>query len=274
MITIPVAAPNKLFQWQASLFQFAQKKHYGDDSLYNSKLAIVKQNNYKDATYNDVDWNLTIPYYMTEGIYSYTKNTEQYNIAINLMYSIKQILNTIHFNEAICIIDCDVIPLKRYTGPLPADDEVISCNFYEDWHMKMMVGKDNYQVIEPYLKHDEHNYIDGGFIPMIIRRDTLEKIIDEVIEVSLDVVQRYPDKPQGWWCAMFGFNVACHNHKIKMVSQNNCYFPHMNELDEQNHWFAHYSCDPKFGKGSFPNHNIKEFPNNSFYNTIREWMYR
>jgi hypothetical protein len=47
------------------------------------------------------------------------------------------------------------------------------------------------------------------------------------------------------------------------------------ELNLEKHYFAHYSCDPKFSKGTFPNHNIGEFPhNNVFYDTIREWYYR
>ena len=58
-----------------------------------------------------------------------------------------------------------------------------------------------------------------------------------------------------------------------MLSQDNCYFPHMNELEPQ-HYFAHYSCDPKFSKGKFPNHNITEFPHNAFYDLVREWYYR
>ena len=58
-------------------------------------------------------------------------------------------------------------------------------------------------------------------------------------------------------------------------AQDNTYFPHMNELNLEKHYFAHYSCDPKFAKGIFPNHNIGEFPhNNVFYDTIREWYYR
>ena len=274
MITIPIAAPNKLFQWQASLFQFAQYKVYGNDSIWNSKIGIVKQNNVNDARVSDVDWNLRIPYYMTGGIYDYAKTKHQYNIAINLFYSLKEVISNIQFNEVICIIDCDVIPLKEYTGPLPGDDEMITCNFYEDWHMMISrPDKLNYPYIEPFLTHDEHKYMDGGFVPMMIRKNTLDKIIDEVIDLSLEIVDKHHKEPFGWWCAMGALNAVCHNHKIKMLSQDNCYFPHMNELEPQ-HYFAHYSCDPKFSKGKFPNHNITEFPHNAFYDLVREWYYR
>jgi len=274
MISIPIAAPNKLFQWQASLFQFAQFKVYGNDAIWNSKIGIVKQNNINDARVSDVDWNLRIPYYMTGGIYDYATTKHQYNVAINLFYSLKEVIANIHHNEPICILDCDVIPLKQYTGPLPQDDEIITCNFYEDWHMKISrPDKSNYHYIEPFLKHDTHEYIDGGFVPMIIRKNTLDKIIDEVIDISLQIVDKHHNEPFGWWCAMAGLNIVCHNNHIKMISQDNCYFPHMNELTD-NHYFAHYSCDPKFNKGSFPNHNIGEFPHNKFYDTVREWYYR
>ena len=74
--------------------------------------------------------------------------------------------------------------------------------------------------------------------------------------------------------AVYGLNIACHNNQIKMISMDNCYFPNMNQLDISNHHQAHYSCDPIFHKHQFPNLNVIDFPDNVFYNSIREWMYR
>ena len=50
----------------------------------------------------------------------------------NLFFAINQILNDLDDNEYICIIDCDIIPFKKYDGILPNDNEVITCNKYED----------------------------------------------------------------------------------------------------------------------------------------------
>lgn len=274
MITIPVAVPNKLFQWQASLFQFAQEKVYGSLAYDNSRLVIINKNHHNHPKVNDVSWNLRIPYFITDGIFEKNSFSHVHYCAINLIYGIREILQEIPGNQVINIIDCDVIPLKPYTGPLPEDNQIICCDIYQDWHMKLLPGQENYPVIEPFLKHDTHEFMNGGFVPMLIRKNTLAKIIDEVIDISIKIVDKYEGKPQAWWCAMFALNAVCHNHKIKMISDDNCYIPNMNQLDNEKHFFAHYSCDPKFRKGSFPNINFEQLPQNAFYETIREWMYR
>jgi hypothetical protein len=275
MITIPIAVPNKLFQWQASLFQFAQEKVYGPLAYDNSRIVIVKQNHHNHPLVNDVNWDLRIPYFMVDSIYQANPHLSHiYNVAVNVLYGVKQILQEIPGDQVINIIDCDVIPLRPYTGPLPQENEMICCDYYNPWHMKLLPGEENYPVIEPYLTHDNHQYMNGGFVPMMIRKNTLAKVIDDAIEFSLKVVKENEDNPKGWWAAMFGLNAALHNHKVKMISQDNCYFPHMNEYDAEKHYWAHYSCDPKFHKGSFPNLNFKEFPHNPFYDMIRLWMHR
>jgi hypothetical protein len=277
MITIPVAAPNKLFQWQSSLFQFAQEKIYGADSRFNSLVLIADRNNHSEIV-KDVNWNLRIPYKIVNGIHTILdkEDTHPYFAAGNVFFALKELIKDTNITDYICITDCDVIPLKKYIGILPGPDEVITCNHYEDWHMHLSrPGKLNYNVVEPYLKHDTHEYMDGGFVPIIIQIETLKKIIDEVIDLSIKIVREYLNHPFGWWMQMWAFQIACHNNHIKCIGQDNTYFPHMNELNLEKHYFAHYSCDPKFSKGTFPNHNIGEFPhNNVFYDTIREWYYR
>ena len=69
MITIPIAAPNKMFQWESSLFQFAQEKIYGADSRFNSLVLIVDRNNHNEIV-KDVNWNLRIPYKIVNGIHT------------------------------------------------------------------------------------------------------------------------------------------------------------------------------------------------------------
>jgi hypothetical protein len=59
-----------------------------------------------------------------------------------------------------------------------------------------------------------------------------------------------------------------------MINADNCYFPGVNQLDEHNHYWAHYSVDRIFHKRSFPNVNIRDFPDNAFYNFIKEWLTR
>lgn len=276
MITIPVAAPNRLFQWQSSLFQYSQKIIYGKESLQNSLLLIVDRNSHGEVI-NDIDWDIFIPHKIVNGIHSVLSGSDNHSYfsAGNLFFAVKQILNNLNDSEILCIIDCDVIPLKRYDGQLPNDDEVLTSNLYENWHMFMKdPSKKNFYVVEPYLIHNIYEYMDGGFVPIIINVKTLKKIIDEVIDLSIDIAKNYLQSPYGWWMQMWAFQIACHNHKIKCISQDNTYFPSVNNLSIKNHYFAHYSCDSAFKKSSFPNHNIADFPNNNFYNLIRGWYFR
>jgi hypothetical protein len=277
MITIPVAAPINLFKWQISLFQFAQRCVYGDDANNNSLILIVDRNDSKTIV-TEIDWDLKLPYKIVKGIHSIINDDQEYNpnyAAGNVFFALKGILNETDDDEIFCIIDSDIIPNKKYTGVLPNDDAVVTCNFYENWHMKCSrPDKENYNVVEPFLKHDIHEYMDGGFAPILIKSKTLKLIIDEVIDLSLKFAINYKNSPFGWWMQMWAFQIACHNNHIKCVGQDNTYFPHINEYNQHNHYFTHYSCDPLFRKGTFPNHNISEFPYNYFYNLLREWYSR
>lgn len=277
MITIPVAAPTNLFKWQTSLFQFAQQWVYGDvKSFYESLILIVDRNDHKFVV-KEIDWNLRIPYKIVRGIHSILDESENHPhfAAGNLFFALKSVIDRFYDNEVICILDADIIPLRRYDGVLPEENAVITCNFYEDWHIRCSrPDKENYRIVEPFLKHDIHQFMDGGFVPILIRVKTLKKILDEVLDLSLEIVRKHLGTPFGWWMQMWAFQIACHNNQIKCLGQDNTYFPHQNELDLSKHFFAHYSCDTKFKKGTFPNHNIEEFPDNVFYNLLREWYHR
>lgn len=276
MITIPVAANNRSFQWQSSLFQYAQRKAYGDESIRNSLLLIADRNS-PEAITREVNWDLKIPHKIVKGVHSILSihDIHPYFTAGNLFFAVKQILGDLDDNEILCIIDCDVVPLKKYRGPLPGEDEVLTCNLYEDWHMFMKSPeKKNFYVVEHHLNHNTYEYMDGGFVPIIIMVKTLKKIIDEIIDLGIIIARNYLESPFGWWMQMWSFQIACHNKRIKCVSQDNTYFPNINSFNTDKHYFAHYSCDPLFKKSTFPNHNISEFPYNDFYNLIREWYFR
>ena len=90
MITIPIAAPNKMFQWESSLFQFAQEKIYGADSRFNSLVLIVDRNNHNEIV-KDVNWNLRIPYKIVNGIHTILdkEDTHPYFAAGNVFFALK-----------------------------------------------------------------------------------------------------------------------------------------------------------------------------------------
>jgi len=277
MIHIPISIHSPQFRWMASFWSYMMKRIYGPLSYKNSLLSIVKKNHISDQVINQVDWDLNgLPYVMSEPVWSYVESTNPNCIVINVFSALKDAIQSYGPGEVICVTDMDVIPLRPYTGQLPSENEVICFDGYEDWHMLIASPeKKNYKRIEKYLEHSDSGYMNGGFVPILIRKNTLEDIIDDVIETAEKIIED-PESEQNWkwWSCMTAFSIVCHNHKIKMIGADNTYIPNYNELDPNNHYFAHYSVDPIFKKSTFPNHDISKYPNNAFYNYVKEWMTR
>ena len=220
MISIPVAAPIFYFKWQISLFQFAQKKIYGDISSFQNSLILIVDRNDHETIVKDVDWQLKIPYKIVPGIHSILpeENSHAHLVVGNVFFALKGIIDKLNEEQIICITDADVIPLKQYNGPLPDDNSIITCDYYEDWHMRFIKpNKENFNIIEPYLKHNEYEYMDGGFVPVIIKIKTLKKIIDEVIDLTIEIIKKHKGTSFSWWSQMFALQIACHNNKIKCL---------------------------------------------------------
>lgn len=275
MVTIPCAVAIPLFRWQISFFQYQHRKVYGVDARHKAFIPIVRQNHSDEPKVNGVDWDLKLPYEMVDSIFEISGDDAREPVfcASNVFYAAKQVLHFLDDDEFVEVQDADIVHIRPYRGPYPADDEVIVNTVYEPWHMHIgSPDAQNVDVIKPLLTHDDGWYPNGGF-NTIVRVSTLKLIIDDIIEASLVVGRANKDNPHGWWQQMYGLNVACHNHKIKMISIDNCYFPNINELQPQHHQ-VHYSCDPIFHKIQFPNINVKDFPSNEFYNTAKEWMTR
>jgi len=273
MISIPCVVPIEAFRKQISFFQHQHNKVYGEDASKKAIIPIVKYNHYGEKPISDVDWNMTLPYKMVDSVYEYVKGSEQWYIPINVFTAAKQIIEHLGDDEVVEIIDADLVHLKPY--PKEYDkmpyDLVFADNTYEDWHMHISKTDGiNRKVIDDYLWHDMNAYINGGF-NVIGRVKTIKKIIDDVIKYSCLVTEKEKGNQHSWWCAMHGLNIACHNHRIKMVTPGNCYYPNVNELKDE-HYIAHYSCDPLFNKHKIPNVDTSKFPDNLFYNQAKEWL--
>jgi hypothetical protein len=272
MISIPVAVATPHFKWQISLFEYQHFKVYGKDAINKAIIPIVKRNFRYQEKINDVDWGLKLPYRMVESVLDlYDLNDEIY-IPSNCYTAIKQILSEISDDECIEILDADMPHIRPYNGYIPKDDEILADDRYESWHMHIVdENGDNRNIIQKYLKHNDSGYMNGGS-NIIAKASTMKKIIDEVIDVGLQIGLEHKGTKHSWWQSMYAINVACHNNRIKMISRDGCYFPNINELDDKHH-IVHYSCDPIFNKSQFPLINIKEFPNNAFYNAVKSWIY-
>lgn len=273
MITIPVAVAIPHFKWQISFFQHQHFKVYGEEAKNKALIPIINRNHFKDKPVHSVDWNLKLPYVIVDSVLDMYSKTESMYIPTNCYTALKQVLQYIDDEEHIELCDSDMPHIKPYTGGLPGDNEIYADARYEPWHMFISTpeGK-NREIINKYLKHSDEGYMNGGS-NIIAKVSTMKKIIDEVIEVGMSIADEYPNTNHSWWQSMYAINVACHNNRIKMIDSDSCYYPNVNELDINKHHIVHYSCDPLFKKSDFPNIDITKFPDNVFYNSIKDWLY-
>lgn len=273
MITIPVAVAIPFFEKQISFFQYQHKEVYGEEAISKAYIPIIRYNHFNEASKFDVEWDMSLPYKMVGSVYDYVKSDKQWHIPINVFIAAKQLLDLFKDEQVVEIIDSDLVHLKPY--PKVYDhldyDVVLVDATYEDWHMHISKPESiNRKVINQYLTHDEEGYINGGF-NVIARVKTIKRIIDDIIIYSCSVTEKEKGNQHSWWCAMYGLNIACHNHKIKMIDIQNCYYPGINELKDS-HYIAHYSCDPLFDKHKMNNLDASLFPNNLFYNQAKKWL--
>jgi hypothetical protein len=271
---IPIAIVSEQYKWMANFWAYCQKKAYGQNAIPNSLVAIVNQNTYNSNVYNSVDWELLgLPYYMSPPIWNYVNSKNDLCVVINVVSALKPLLKNFDDNDTLVLCDMDMVLLKPYNGVLPDNNTVICYDGYEDWHMLIAnTEKQNYNKIVPYLKHQEQGYMNGGFVPIFIKAKLLKKIIDELIATAEEIVESNEESTWKWWSCMTALSIVCHNNKIKMVGQNNTYIPNFNHFNQNEHYFAHYSVDPIFNKRTFPNHDITKYPDNGFYNLVKEWI--
>jgi hypothetical protein len=273
MITIPVAVADDYFKTQIDFFQYQHIHVYGEDAKNKAIIPIVKYNHHNDVPAEDVDWDMKLPYKMVNSIYDYILEDSRWYIPINVFTAAKQIIEDLPDEEVVEIIDSDLVHLKKYPknyDNMPYDC-VIADETYENWHMHIAKpdGK-NRGFISEYLNHSEEGYMNGGF-NVIGRVKTIKRIMTDVIHFSKLVTEKEMSLPHSWWCAMHGLNIACHNHKISMIDGDNCYYPSVNELKD-NHYIAHYSCDPIFDKHNILRLDPATFPDNLFYNQAKKWI--
>ena len=225
-----------------------------------------------------IDWGLTLPYKMVESVYDLITINNKFDskiyIPINVFTSAKQIIDSLEDNTLVEIIDADLVHLKPYPQNYHniKDDEVITDNFYEKWHMHISTPDSiNRHVINEFLLHNEEGYMNGGF-NVIGKVKTLKKIMNDIILYSIKVTEKMIGiNNHSWWCAMYGLNIACHNNKIKMINGDNCYYPGINNLQE-NHYIAHYISEKIYDKRNIPNVDIEKLPDNIFYNAAKEYL--
>lgn len=271
MITIPIAVANDWFKKQIYFFQYQHLEVYGEDAVNKAIIPIVNKNHPNEHIKDSVDWDMKLPYKMVDSILDMYDLKDDWFIPTNVFTAAKQVIMDLPDEQVVEIVDSDLVHIKKYTGPYPEYNQVIADAHYEDWHLKTSTREsENFYVIEKYLKHNDFKYMNGGF-NVIARVGTLRVIIDEIIEVSINIGKEYERDLCSWWQAMYGLNVACHNNRVTMIDGKNCYYPSINQL-EDNHHIAHYCCDSLFNKRDMNNLQSDKFPDNIFYNQAKKWL--
>ena len=271
MITIPCAVANEYFKPQILFFEYQHFSVYGEDAINKAIIPIVKKNWKQEELKEDVDWGLKLPYKMVDSVLDMYNLESDIYIPTNVFTAAKQIIEDLTDDEIVEIIDADLVHLKKYDGYIPKDNEVIADAFYENWHLHTSKpDSSNFSIIEKYLNHTDHSYMNGGF-NVIGNVKTIKKIIDDVIFYSIEIGKENDRNLHSWWQAMYALNISCHNHKVKMIDTNNCYYPNINKLEESHH-IAHYCCDPIFNKRKMKQIDISKFPDNEFYKAGKKWL--
>ena len=265
---IQIVPLNESFRWQSNLFEYSLKKVYGDKFKDYAIIPFLKRNQPTDLPTYEYPYETELDTMAIDPIYDIIGKEEAKYIPVNVYSGLRQVLQTLPDDEVVMCIDSDMPLLKPYTGRLPEYHEMLVDNIYEDWHMHLN-GK-NRNAVEPFLNHKDVNYMSGGS-NFMGRVKTWKYIIDNIVESAVRIIDTFPQNNQfRWWANMLGANIACHNYRVPMNHIGGCYFPNVNELQDD-HWIAHYSCDPLFHKGSLKDRKWDKFPDNSFYNLAKEW---
>jgi len=270
MISIPTAVYNNTFKWQLNLFWFNHKIVYGDMAASKTAPVLVKRNYIRDKKMDNFDWPIDVPVRICESYFDYFigLDKEKY-LPINIQTGLYQIINTLDDNEIMELLDCDMFHLKPAPITDIPDDELHVSTIYEDWHLFSLTKNSN--VINKFTGGNK-NYYNGGFVPIIGKVKTFKKLLLDWIFFHKNIVDNSTEgSVTSWWAGMYSLQAACEVNKVKMVSKDYCYVPNVNQLNDD-HYIAHYSCDPIFNKHNIKNIDVNKFKDNLFYDRVKQWL--
>ena len=272
MISIPIAVNNEYFKWQLDLFWFNHKKVYGDLAASKAIASIVKRNRSYEIKQEQVNWDLDIPYVMTDSFFDYlnipSSSNEAVSVPLNIQTSLAQTLENLNDELVIEVLDCDMFHLGRYPEYRVRDDELIVSDIYESWHLESL---STYRDIISIYFENGGRFYNGGFVPIIGKVRTFKKILPEWIAIHKDILTRPYEELIHWWGGMYALQASCEKNKVRMLAENCCYIPGINSLSHE-HYICHYSVDQRFNKKIWPNVYPSNFENNLFYNRVLEWL--
>jgi len=273
MISIICPPYHPQFEWQTDLFWFNHKKVYGENAYKTAFAAVLKRNSCDEPKHEIFNWKMDIPHMMCESVFDYETDIDVnngYYRPLNIQVGLKQIIDKFSDDQIIEILECDMFHMKPSPVMAVNDDELLTCDLYENWHLYSLSKLKH--VVDPFIKETDPIFYNGGFEPIIGNVRTFKKILNTWIDVHKIIIMNNSENSSiKWWAGMYSLQIACQTHKVKMITVNKCYIPSFNQI-EDDHYACHYSVDSIFTKKTFPHIHLDKFQDNLFYNLIREWL--
>lgn len=270
MISIPIAVHDPYFEWQLDLFWAQHKNLYGDNAYKKAFAVIVKQNFPSDPNIKSINWDTDIPHQLCKPFFRFCHKLPEsiLNTPLNIQLGLRQILHRFKDDDILEVLDCDMFHMRQHPVISIPHGELLVCDLYEKWHLRSLT--ENKFVIKKYVG-DYPQYYNGGFVPIVGTAKTFKLLLQDWINIHLKILKKHPGNNLFlWWAGMFALNASCELNNVKMIAQDHCYIPSVNQLNDS-HYVCHYSVDNLFKKREYPNLNFEDFPDSLFYNLIKTW---
>lgn len=272
--TISINVNQKRFLWHLDLMWFAHKEIYGSSAKDKFLSALVSHNYKQDIVHDhilcdtDAPYKICKPYFYDPVISSsLEKVIEGLCVPLNIQTALRDVVYNLSDNQLIEVVDHDMLHIKHHPNFDIRENELIVCDLYEKWHLHSTT--EHKHIIQKYTTNS--NIHNGGFVPVIGLASTFKRILSDWINIHVDILNdQYSNQLIYWWAGMYSLNAACAKNNVKMISQDICYIPGLNSLNN-NHYMVHYSIDSIFNKKTYPKIDLTKFPNNTYYNLLQRW---
>lgn len=274
IVSVPSAVHTDYFKWQLEFLWYGHKKLYGDAAKDKLFAVIAKRNHPNDSVQETLQWDIDAPHLMVDAYFDHFKGESRIDgknaihQPINIPLAVLSATKKFSDDTVLEIMDCDFVHFRPHPDVLIQDGQLIVWTSCENWFLKSL--STNRYMMDIYTGGKMEYYI-GGFVPVLGTVRTFKKILPDWLDILIHMNTLKHTREVMWWNCMYAFNAACERQKISMEDRGYGYTPAVDALQDT-HYVAHYSCDNRFHKYSYPNINTSNFLQNEFYNLAHEWL--
>ncbi len=274
VVSVPSAVHTDYFKWQLEFLWYGHQKQYGESAKNKLFAVVAKRNTAKDDIIETLQWDTTAPCQMVDSFFDQFKNDSRVdgNNAIhqplNIALAALAAVNKFSDDTILEVMDCDLVHFRPHPNIEVKDGELIVWTSCENWFLKSL--STHKYMMDIYTKGNTKHYI-GGFVPIIGTVKTFKQILPDWIDILIHMNTLKHTREVMWWNCMYAFNAACERQQINMIDKKLCYVPAIDPILDTN-YIAHYSCDNRFHKYSYPNISTTKFLQNEFYSLAHEWL--